>query len=82
MSKDHGGPPDCRGDRQRARRGGDKRCRADYAKGNHLVRPIVHRVLVQLAGLHYDGTEESRVALVQKLPLVGFMPSPSEIATR
>jgi deazaflavin-dependent oxidoreductase (nitroreductase family) len=54
---------------------------ADYEKRNRWMQPIVHRVLSQLAGLHYDGTEESRLALVQKLPLVRFTPSPAEMAT-
>lgn len=54
---------------------------ACYEKRNRWVRPLVHRVLSRLAGFQYDGTEQSRLALVQKLPLVKFTPSPSGMST-
>jgi deazaflavin-dependent oxidoreductase (nitroreductase family) len=50
---------------------------ADYERRNRLITPIVRRVLSQLAGFKYDGTESSRLALVQQLPLVEFTPSSS-----
>ena len=49
----------------------------DYERRNRLITPIVRRVLSQLAEFKYDGTESSRLALVQQLPLVEFTPSSS-----
>lgn len=48
---------------------------ADYERRNRLAGPIVRRVLSQLAGFRYDGTDESRLALVRRLPVVMFTPS-------
>lgn len=48
---------------------------ADYERRNRLAGPIVRRVLSRQAGFDYDGTGESRLALVRRLPLVAFTPS-------
>lgn len=54
---------------------------AGYETRNRWARRIVHRVLSRLAGLPYDGTEQTRLAVVQKLPFVRFTPLPSGTAT-
>lgn len=48
---------------------------AGYEQRNRLAGPIIRRVLSRLAGFAYDGTDESRLALVRQLPLVRFTPS-------
>lgn len=50
---------------------------AEYERRNPFLRPVVRRVLSQLAGFSYDGTADSRLSLVRKLPLVKFTPSTS-----
>lgn len=47
---------------------------ADYERRNRWLRPIIHRVLSQLAGSRYDGSEESRRSLVRQLPIIAFTP--------
>lgn len=49
---------------------------ADYERRNRWIRPVIRRVLSQLAGFRYDGTDNSRLALVHQLPLVKFTPAP------
>ncbi len=48
---------------------------ADHERRNRFMGPIVRRVLSQLAGFTYDGTNEGHLALVRQLPVVGFSPS-------
>jgi deazaflavin-dependent oxidoreductase (nitroreductase family) len=48
---------------------------ADYERRNRIVTPIVRRVLSRLAGFRYDGTESARRRLVERLPVVAFIPS-------
>ena len=48
---------------------------ADYERRNRWIRPVVRRVLSQLAGLRYDGTDDSRLVLVHQLPIVKFTPA-------
>src|SRR5262249_32692968 len=48
---------------------------ADYERRNRLVRPLVHRLLSQLAGTHYDGSDATRLFVVEALPLVAFRPA-------
>lgn len=43
-----------------------------YERRNRIARPIVRAVLSRLAGFRYDGSEESRLRLVEALPVVGF----------
>ena len=49
---------------------------ADYERRNRWIKPVVRRVLSRLVGFKYDGTDDSRISLVQRLPLVEFTPSP------
>lgn len=51
---------------------------ADYERRNRWIRPVVRRVLSQLAGFDYDGTDEDRLELVRQLPIVRFTPPPPE----
>lgn len=55
---------------------------ARYESRNRWIRPVVRRVLSQLAGVHYDGTGESRLAVIHKLPLIRFTPGPSGTTRR
>jgi deazaflavin-dependent oxidoreductase (nitroreductase family) len=45
---------------------------ADYERRNRLAVPVVRAVLSRLAGFAYDGAPESRLHVVEQLPLVGF----------
>jgi hypothetical protein len=45
---------------------------ADYERRNRLAAPVVRAVLSRLAGFRYDGGPESRLRIVEQLPLVGF----------
>ena len=45
---------------------------ADYERRNKIVAPVVRAVISRLAGFHYDGSPESRLRVVEKLPLVGL----------
>lgn len=47
---------------------------AEYERRNHWIRPVIRRVLSRLAGLRYDGSDDSRMAVVRQLPLVEFTP--------
>jgi deazaflavin-dependent oxidoreductase (nitroreductase family) len=49
---------------------------ADYERRNKLLRPVVHRVLSQLAGVRYDGSAATRLELVRALTVVAFRPAP------
>lgn len=46
-----------------------------YERRNHLIAPVVRRVLSRLVGWHYDGSEAARRRLVAELPLVAFRPA-------
>lgn len=48
---------------------------ADYERRNRWIRPVIRRVLGNLAGFRYDGTDDSRLALVHQLPVVKFAPA-------
>jgi deazaflavin-dependent oxidoreductase (nitroreductase family) len=47
---------------------------AGYEARNAWMRPVVRRVLSQLSGLDYDGSDAARRGLVARLPLVTFIP--------
>ncbi len=49
---------------------------ADYEHRNRLAAPIVRAVLSRLAGFRYDGSDASRLRVVETLPLVGFTHAP------
>lgn len=49
---------------------------ADYEHRNHLITPIVRRVLSRLVGWTYDGTDDARRRLVRELPIIAFRPTP------
>ncbi|MGH9047628.1 MAG: nitroreductase family deazaflavin-dependent oxidoreductase [Acidimicrobiales bacterium] len=53
---------------------------AGYERSNRWIWPVVRRVLTHLAGLQYDGTEESRLALLRELPMVEFRPLTPHVA--
>ena len=46
-----------------------------YERRYGLVRPLLRRTLSLLGGFDYRGTDEDRRRLVEKLPLVAFLPS-------
>lgn len=48
---------------------------ADYERRNRWIRPVIRRVLSQLAGFRYDGTDEGRMAIVRQLPVVKLTPT-------
>jgi deazaflavin-dependent oxidoreductase (nitroreductase family) len=50
---------------------------ADYEHRNRWMRPILRHVLSRLAGFSYDGSDQSRQALVQTLPVIKLTPSPT-----
>jgi deazaflavin-dependent oxidoreductase (nitroreductase family) len=54
------------------------RALANYERRNRWIRPVVRRVLSQLAGFRYDGTDDGRLALVRQLPVVKFTPAPGK----
>ena len=55
---------------------------ADYERRNRFAGPIVRAVLSRLAGFRYDGSTESRLRLVEALPLLALSPrDTSEAAT-
>ena len=45
-----------------------------YEERNRWMRPVVRRVLGRLSGKPYDGSEESRRAVILALPLIALMP--------
>ena len=45
---------------------------AGYEARNAWMRPVVRRVLSNLSGLDYDGSDAARRELVARLPLVNF----------
>ncbi|SEO68750.1 nitroreductase family deazaflavin-dependent oxidoreductase [Amycolatopsis saalfeldensis] len=47
---------------------------ADYEQRNRLVAPLLRRVLGNLVGWTYDGTDEARHRLVRELPVIAFRP--------
>lgn len=47
---------------------------AGYEARNAWMRPVVRRVLSNLSGLDYDGSDAARRELVARLPLVDFIP--------
>lgn len=47
---------------------------ADYERRNRLALPLLRRLLARLAGVRYDGTEDARRAVAQRLPMVAFTP--------
>ena len=47
---------------------------AAYERRNRWIRPVIRRVLSHLGGFTYDGTQDSRLALVSQLPLIRFTP--------
>lgn len=53
---------------------------ADYERRNRWIRPVGRAVLSRLAGFTYDGSEFSRLSLVQQVPLVELSPSPPAAA--
>lgn len=53
---------------------------ADYERRNRWIRPVVRAVLSRLARFTYDGSELSRLSLVQQVPLVELSPSPPAAA--
>ncbi len=46
-----------------------------YEERNRWMRLVVRRVLGRLAGQPYDGSAESRRAVIQTLPLIALVPS-------
>ena len=49
-----------------------------YEERNRWMRPIIHRVLGRLSGKPYDGSEESRRAVIHALPLIALLPVDSK----
>ena len=45
-----------------------------YEERNRWMRPVVRRVLGRLAGQPYDGSAESRRAVIHTLPLIALLP--------
>ncbi len=54
---------------------------ADYERRNRLVAPLIRRLLAELTGVPYDGSDEARRSVVRRLPLVGFRPREDPAAT-
>jgi hypothetical protein len=48
---------------------------ADYERRNRILAPLIRRVLSALAGWHYAGTDDERLRLVRRLPLIALGPS-------
>lgn len=48
---------------------------AEYERRNHLIAPIVRRVLSHLVGWRYDGSDEALHRLVRELPIIAFRPA-------
>ena len=46
----------------------------EYEQRNRWIRPIVRRVLGHLSGQPYDGSDESRRAVVHVLPVIALVP--------
>ena len=44
-----------------------------YEDRNRWMKPVVRRVLGRLSGTPYDGSEESRRAVVRALPLIALL---------
>lgn len=55
---------------------------ADYEGRNRFAQRLLRRLLSRLAGVRYDGTEEARRAVAERLPLVAFTPARSPGAHR
>ena len=55
---------------------------ADYEGRNRFAQRLLRRLLSRLAGGRYDGTEEARRAVAERLPLVAFTPARSPGAHR
>jgi deazaflavin-dependent oxidoreductase (nitroreductase family) len=47
---------------------------AEYERRNRLAQPLLRRLLSRLAGVSYDGTEQARRTVAERLPLVAFTP--------
>jgi hypothetical protein len=50
---------------------------ADYERRNRLALPVLRRLLSRLAGVRYDGTEDARRTVAERLPLIAFSPDRS-----
>lgn len=53
---------------------------AEYERRNRLAAPVLRRLLPRLTGLPYDGTDQARRRVAQRLPLLGFRPLGRPIA--
>lgn len=53
---------------------------AEYERRNRRLVPIIRWLLSRLVGWRYDGSAQSRLALVSALPVVGFRPDRDDAA--
>jgi deazaflavin-dependent oxidoreductase (nitroreductase family) len=56
---------------------------ADYERRHRIAAPVIRRLLAKLIGLPYDRSNEARLDVVRRLPLVGFCAAePAAVAER
>jgi deazaflavin-dependent oxidoreductase (nitroreductase family) len=48
---------------------------ARYEQQHWIIAPVVRRILSQLSGAHYDGSDAARLKIVSQLPLIAFSPA-------